>query len=227
MEINKIARMIDLSCVQASSSIEEIQEVATFAIKYNCICTFALPAHTPVLVDLLKDYPQILVGGVVGFPDGGATTKGKVAEALELIEMGVNELDMVINIAWLKSKQYELVLNDIISVVEAAGNMPVKVILECHYLTNEEIIKACEICVKAGVAFVKTGTGWAPTGATFENVKIMKDTVGNACEVKAAGGVRDLETLLAMNKLGTTRFGIGIRTAKSIFEGIESGGAGY
>ena len=169
MDINKIARMIDLSCVQANSSIEEMKEVAEFAIKYNCICTFALPAHTPLLVDLLKDHPQILVGGVVGFPDGGATTNGKVAEAKELIEMGVNELDMVINIAWLKNGQYDLVLNDIQSVAEAAGDIPLKVILECHHLTNEEIIKACRICVEAGAAFVKTGTGWAPTGATLEN----------------------------------------------------------
>ena len=217
--------MIDLSCVQANSSIQEIKEVADFAKKYNCICTFALPAHTPILIELVKDYPQILVGGVVGFPDGGATTKGKVAEAHELIEMGVNELDMVINIAWLKNKQYGLLLNDIRSVVNEAGDIPVKVILECHYLTNEEIVKACQIGVKAGVSFVKTGTGWAPTGATLENVKIMKDTVGDACEVKAAGGVRNLETLLAMNKLGATRFGIGIRTAKAIFEGMERSGS--
>lgn len=222
MDINKIARMIDLSCVQANSSIEEIKEVAAFAIKYNCICAFALPAHTPLLIDLVKDYPQILVGGVVGFPDGGATTKGKVAEAKELIEMGVNELDMVINIAWLKNGQFDLVLNDIQSVVSAAENIPVKVILECHHLTNKEIVKACEIGVEAGVSFVKTGTGWAPTGATLENTKLMKNTVGDACQVKAAGGVRDIETLLAMNKLGTTRFGIGIRTAKSIFEGLET-----
>jgi deoxyribose-phosphate aldolase len=222
MDIEKIARMIDLSCVQANSSIEEIKEVAEFAIKYNCICTFALPAHTPLLVELLKDYPDILVGGVVGFPDGGATTRGKVAEAQELIAMGVNELDMVINIAWLKNKQYDLVLNDIQSVVKVAGSTPVKVILECHHLTNDEIVKACELCVEAGVAFVKTGTGGAPTGATLENTKLMKDTVGTACEVKAAGGVRDLETLLAMNKQGTTRFGIGIRTAKAIFEGLEN-----
>ncbi len=226
MDISRIARMIDLSCVQANSSIDEIKEVAKFAIKYNCICTFALPAHTPLLIDLLKDYPQIFVGGVVGFPDGGATTNGKVAEAIELKQMGVNELDMVINIAWLKSKQYDQVLNDIQSVVKAAEGTPVKVILECHHLTNDEIIKACKICVEAGASFVKTGTGWAPTGATLENVKLMKATVGDACNVKAAGGVRDLETILAMNKLGTTRFGIGIRTAKAIFAGMEKDEAG-
>ncbi|MGQ1785802.1 MULTISPECIES: deoxyribose-phosphate aldolase [unclassified Saccharicrinis] len=221
MDIHTLAKMIDLSCVQANSSIEEIKEVASFAIKYNCICTFALPAHTPLLIDALSDYPDIKVGGVVGFPAGGSTTKIKVLEAKELLGMGVDELDMVINIAWLKSGKYGLVKNDIRSVVEAAKGTPVKVILECHHLNKDEIVTACNLAVEAGVSFVKTGTGWAPTGATLENVKLMKDTVGEACEVKAAGGVRDIETLLAMNKLGTTRFGIGIRTAKSIFENMD------
>ncbi len=214
--------MIDLSCVQANSSIEEIKEVAEFAIKYNCICTFALPAHTPILINALKNYPDIKVGGVIGFPAGGSTTNMKVLEAKELLDFGVDELDMVINIAWLKSGQYDLVKDDIRAIVEAANGTPVKVIFECHHLTNDEIVTACKLAVEAGVSFVKTGTGWAPTGATLENVKLMKDTVGDACEVKAAGGVRDIETLLAMNKLGTTRFGIGIRTAKAIFENMET-----
>ncbi|MHC4504654.1 MAG: deoxyribose-phosphate aldolase, partial [Planctomycetota bacterium] len=95
---------------------------------------------------------------------------------------------------------------------------PVKVILECHYLTNEEIVEACEIGMEAGVAYVKTGTGWAPTGATLENIALMKRTVGDSCGIKAAGGVRDLETLLAMHELGATRFGIGVRTAQKILE---------
>ncbi len=227
MKLSEIARMIDLSCVQANSSIEEIKEVADFAIKYNCICAFALPAHTPLLVDLLKNHSDIKVGGVVGFPSGGSTTSSKVHEAKELLNMGVNELDMVINIAWLKNGQYNLVTKDIKRVVEAAGETPVKVIFECHHLSNDEIVKACELAVEAGVSFVKTGTGWAPTGATLENVKLMKDTVGDRCEVKAAGGVRDLETLLNMNKLGTTRFGIGIRTAKAIFENFKCDTTAY
>jgi len=215
----EIAQMIDLSCVQAYSTLDEIQEAVSTAKKYNCICVFALPAHTPVLIDGLKDRPDILVGGTVGFPDGGSTTAGKVQEAAELKEMGVNELDMVINIAWLKAGMFELVKNDIQEVIHAADGLPVKVILECHYLTNAEIVTACHICVDAGVSFVKTGSGWAPTGATLENVQLMSESVGDNCAVKAAGGVRDLETLLAMYKLGATRFGIGVRTAKSILTG--------
>ena len=99
----QIAHMIDLSCVQANSTLDEIRDAARIAKEFSCICVFALPAHTPLLIDLLKDRPDILVGGTVGFPDGGATTAGKVQEAGELKDMGVKELDMVINIGWLKA----------------------------------------------------------------------------------------------------------------------------
>lgn len=220
-----IARMIDLSCVRAESSLDEIREMAETAKNHGCICVFALPAHTPLLIDLVSDRPDILVGGTVGFPDGSATTAGKVAEAIELRGMGCNELDMVINIPWLKAGEDALVARDISAVVEAANGLPTKVILECHHLTDPEIARACEIAVGCGVAFVKTGTGWAETGATLENTALMKRTVGDRCGVKAAGGVRDLETLLKMVEIGVTRFGIGVRTAVSILNELESGNA--
>lgn len=216
---HEIARMIDLSCVQASSTEDEMRAAAALAKKHNCVAIFVLPAHTPFLIELLSGRPDIVAGGAVGFPDGSATTSGKVAEARELLRMGCGELDMVINITWLKAGRHDLVLNDIASVTNAAEGVPVKIVLECHHLTDAEIVKACEMGVEAGVAYVKTGTGWAPTGATLENVKLMKRTVGDRCGVKAAGGVRDLETLLAMHELGATRFGIGVRTAKEILEG--------
>jgi deoxyribose-phosphate aldolase len=224
---NEIARMIDLSAVRPEHSEEDVRKVAAAAIKHNCICTFALPAFTPLLIDLVKDYPDILVGGVVGFPDGGATTVGKVAETKELIAMGVDELDMVINIGQLKSGNLDYVQQDVQAVRDAAGDVPLKVIFECHYLTDEEMKQACAVCVDCDVAFVKTGTGWAPTGATLDNVTLMKECVGDRCEVKAAGGVRDLETLLAMVDRGVTRFGIGVNTAMSILEGAISGNDNY
>ena len=117
---SQIAKMMDVSCVQADSTREEIKTAVEIAKKYNCICVFALPAHTPFLINLVKDRPDILVGGAVGFPDGGASTEGKVLETTELVNMGVNEIDMVINIAWLKAGEYELVRNDIASVIQAA-----------------------------------------------------------------------------------------------------------
>ncbi len=221
----EIARMIDLSCVRADSSLDEICEMAEIAKQHNCICVFALPAHTPMLVDLVSDRDDILVGGTVGFPDGSATTAGKVAEATELREMGCDELDMVINIPWLKAGEYDRVAEDIEAVIEAADGLPVKVIMECHYLTDEELIKGCEIAADCGVTFVKTGTGWAESGATFENTALMKKTVAGRCQVKAAGGVRDLATLLKMVEIGVTRFGIGVRTAVSILNELETGEA--
>lgn len=127
---------------------------------------------------------------------------------------------MVNNIAWLKAGNKKLYIQDVRSVVEASGGRPVKVILECHWLTEAEIVRACEWCVEAGAAWVKTGTGWAPTGATLENVALMKLTVGDRCHVKAAGGVRDLETLLAMYERGVRRFGIGVKTAQAILEAV-------
>ena len=215
---NEIAKMMDLSCVQAFSTLDEIKFAAETAIKYNCICVIALPAHTPYLIGLLKDYPAVLVGGTVGFPDGGATTEGKVLETKELKNMGVNEIDMVINLGWLKAGNYDEVRNDIESVVAAAGDLPVKVILECQYLTDAEIVKACQIAASCSVEFVKTGTGWAPTGATLDNIKLMSEAVGGRCKVKAAGGIRDLGTLLSMYKIGATRFGVGAKSAEAILE---------
>ena len=219
MSPKKIARMIDLSCVQSSSTLDDIAGAVDLARQHDVAAVFALPAHIPYMMELVGD-SDIMVGAVVGFPDGAATTAGKAAEAAEQLAMGCGEFDMVNNIAWLKGGKDDLYRNDVAAVVAAAEGKPVKVILECHHLTNDEIVRACWLCVEAGAAFVKTGTGWAPTGATLENVKLMKQTVGDRCQVKAAGGVRGLETLLAMHRLGATRFGIGVGTARTILENL-------
>ena len=134
---------------------------------------------------------------------------------------------MVNNVAWLKANNKQAYMNDVRSVVGAAGGKPVKVILECHWLTSDEIVRACEWCVEAGASWVKTGTGWAPTGATLENVALMKQTVGDRCQVKAAGGVKDLQILLAMHERGVRRFGIGVRTARAILENTGSSTENY
>ena len=162
LTVNDIARMLDISAVQPDSSESDVREMAALACKYNCIACFAMPAYTPLLVELLKDYPQVGVAGVVGFPSGATTTSAKVTAVHEMIGMGCNELDTVINIGRVKSGDHNYVYQDMHAVVKAAGDVPVKVILECHYLTDDEIKTACQLATKAGVAFVKTGTGWAP-----------------------------------------------------------------
>ena len=222
MTLEEIAGLIDVSAVRADSTLEEIRQSAELARRFRCVAVFALPAHTQYLIDLLSG-SAVFAGGAVGFPGGGATTAIKAAEASELVRMGCREIDMVNNLAWLKGWKKEAYVQDVRAVAEAACGRPVKVILECHWLTADEVVRACEWCVEAGAAWVKTGTGWAPTGATLENVALMKRTVGERCQVKAAGGVRDLGTLLAMYDCGARRFGIGVRTAQTILEAAAGG----
>ena len=216
--VQEIARMTDLSAVQAEGDEAEIRALADAARRYRCLCVSTLPWQTPLIKELLAGEPDILVDGVVSFPSGGAMPGMKRAEARDLIQMGCDELDMVINIGLLRSGYYRRVLDDIKGVVEVAGSVPVKVILECHYLSDDEIRRGCELCVEAGAAFVKTSTGWAPTGATRENVALIKSCVGDAIGVKAAGGIRELDTLMEMYRLGARRFGLGLRSAVQILK---------
>lgn len=218
LTVEKLARMIDLSAVRAEADEAEVRLLAETAKRYHCVCAFVLPCFLPRLVELLADAPDVGVGGVVGFPSGAHSTAMKVAEAKEQLARGATELDMVISVGMLRSGRDDYVEDDIRAVVDAAGETPVKVILEVHHLTDDEIVRGCNLAVSAGAAFVKTGTGWAPTGATLHSVRLMKETVGDAAQVKAAGGVRDFETVLKMVRLGVTRFGVGLASGVKILE---------
>lgn len=211
-----IAHMIDLSAVRAEDNEDTIMGLISCAKKNNVCLVTTLPTFTHLVIDKLADSPQIGVAGNVGFPSGGHSTKIKVAEAQELLGLGCTELDMVINIGKMRSGKYQAVRDEIRAVVDVAVKIPVKVIIECYYLSQIEILKACDLCIDAKAAFVKTGTGWAPSGATLENVALIKQHVGSAIAIKAAGGIRGLETLVEMYRLGATRFGIGLRHAESI-----------
>jgi len=216
LTLHEIARMLDLSAVRADTNESEVRAMAEAARRYECACVFALPSFTGLLVELLGDLPQVHVGGTVGFPSGGNTTRMKVAEAQELLALGCSELDMVLNIGMLRSGHDKNVLEDIRAVTEVAGSAPLKVILECHYLTDDEIRRACLLCIEGGAAFVKTGTGWAPTGATRHNIALITSVVGDAIGIKAAGGIRDKETLLDLYWLGARRFGVSLQPALRI-----------
>ncbi|WHH57823.1 deoxyribose-phosphate aldolase [Petroclostridium sp. X23] len=213
-----ISQIIDISCVKSNHTLEEIDKMIAAARKYQFICAFALPSFTPHLLEKLKDEPNIKVGGAVGFPSGGDTTEAKVFQAKELIAMGCNELDMVMNITHLKSQNYQTVFNDIKAVVDAAGKAPVKAILEVTVLTNEEIVKASNIAVEAGVSYVKTGTGWMNKPTTVDHIRLINETIKNKAKIKAAGGIKDLDTLITMAKAGCSRFGLGLNSAISIIE---------
>lgn len=220
MKLNakQLARMMDLSAVRTDVDIDEVRKLAATCKRYDCICAFVMPCYMADLKELLADAPDVGLGGVVGFPSGAQAGEIKIIEARCHRDLGARELDMVMNVGMLRSGRDRSVEDEIRGVVEAADGIPVKVILEAHYLTDEQIVRASRIAVRAGAAFVKTGTGWAPTGATLHNVELIKSAVGSAAGVKAAGGVRDLETVVEMIRRGATRFGVGLSSGVGILE---------
>jgi deoxyribose-phosphate aldolase len=217
---SEIAQMIDVSAVQANSSDTKVVDLVNCAKKYQCYLVTVLPSQTQFTRQLIGSSASPKLGGNVGFPSGGQSTRTKVYEACELVNWGVDEIDMVIDIAAQISGRSEKVYQDIHEVVEAAEGKPVKVILECHYLDENQIRSGCDMAIKAGAAFIKTGTGWAPTGATLENIALIKNHVGDAIKIKASGGIRNIGTLMGMYKLGVSRFGISTNSAIKILSSI-------
>jgi deoxyribose-phosphate aldolase len=216
-----IAQMVDISAVRTNSSDERVAAVVSAAKKHNCYLVTVLPAQTLLAKRLLDGGLSPKLGGNVGFPSGGKTTTIKVAEARELVRLGVNEIDMVIDVAAHLSGRYNDVLNDIKAVVDASDGLPVKVILECFYLNDTQIRKGCDLAIQACAAFVKTGSGWTLAGATLENVTLIKQHVGDQIAIKASGGVQGLDMVLKLYQRGATRFGISLQSALGIFEAAE------
>ncbi|TFG63692.1 MAG: deoxyribose-phosphate aldolase, partial [Spirochaetales bacterium] len=214
--------MIDLSVLKPDNSEKDIKEMVSFAQANSCIAVFSLPAFVPDIVRILDGDKSIQVGGAVGFPSGGDMTQVKVFQTKELIKAGCTEIDMVVNVGKVKSVRYDYIEEEINRVIDAAGGAPVKVIFECHYLTDDEIRRLCELCLRTRAEYIKTGTGWAPTGATKENVSLMKSAVGDALKIKAAGGIRDLQTVRELNALGAVRFGVGLSSSVAIFSEIKN-----
>jgi deoxyribose-phosphate aldolase len=217
----EIARMIDVSAVKAEDSEEDVQKMVETARGFGCIAVIPLPAMTALALRLLEGDTRVVVGGVAGFPSGGETTATKVFQTREMIQAGCREIDIVLTVGLLRSGRTGRVTDDIRAVVQEAGCIPVKVILECHHLTESQILAGCDCVVEAGAAWVKTSTGWPPTGATPENISMIKGHVGERVGVKAAGGIRDLATLLELYRRGARRFGLGWRTASGILEQVR------
>jgi len=214
--------MMDISAVQAQNTLADIDLCCELAAEHGCAAVFCLPAHVPYMRKRLEAMGiKAPMASVAGFPGGSETPRIKAATARELVELGCDEVDMVNNITWLKSGDKAAYVDDVAGVVAAAGGRPVKVILECHWLTEDEMVRACEWCVEAGAAWVKTGTGWTPTGATVERVALMARTVAGRCQVKAAGGVRTLASLQALYDAGARRFGLGVNSARTILAEVK------
>jgi deoxyribose-phosphate aldolase len=216
LKSEEIARLIDVSTVRTSHGEADIRQLVTYAKEYRFISVHALPCWVSLLSDLLAADADIYVGAPVGFPSGAHKTMTKLTEAEQLLADGVEEMDLMMNVGMLRSGRLDYVEDEIKAVVQIAGDVEVKVILEVHCLSDDEIKRACELCIKAGAAFVKTSTGWMPTGATLETVSLISNFVGSAIKIKAAGGIRDLDTLAKMVALGVARFGINVQASMDL-----------
>jgi deoxyribose-phosphate aldolase len=220
-----LARLIDISAVRTQHGEAEIRELVRRGREHRFIALHVLPCWVRFLREQLAGAEGILVGAPVGFPSGAHTTGVKVAEIRGLVADGVDEADMMLNVGKLRSGRDREVLDDIRAVVDAAGAVPIKVILEVHCLTPEEVKRACALAIEGGAAFVKTSTGWVPWGATLEIIELITSFVGDRIRVKASGGVRSLATVRELLRLGVSRFGINLDAATALLrECAESPG---
>lgn len=203
MNINKY---IDHTLLKADATQADITKVLDEALQYDFASVCLQPCHVSYAAQYLKD-SKVKVCTVIGFPLGANTTATKSFETQDAIANGADEIDMVINIGALKDGKDDIVFNDIRSVVEAAQGKTVKVILETCLLTADEIVKACQLCMQAKADFVKTSTGFSTSGATVEAVELMKATVQEKMQVKAAGGIRSYDDMIKMIQAGASRIG--------------------
>jgi len=201
--------MVDHTILKADATKDKVDKILEFAKVNHTASVCINPYYVKYASDFLKD-TVVKVCTVIGFPLGQNTTEVKVFEAKNAIENGADEIDMVINVAALKDKNYDFVKKEIKDIFVAVSwhNKLLKVIIENAYLTDDEKRKVCEICKEVGVDFVKTSTGFAPTGATASDVKIMKEVVGGKCKIKAAGGIKTKADVEALYTAGARRFGV-------------------
>lgn len=203
-----LARMVDISAVQAHHGRADVETLAAHALAGDFVAAHVLPSWLPALRHLLEG-STTNAGSPVGFPSGGSSTEIKVSEALWLLGHGVQEMDVVMNIGLIRSGELGAATRDLSAVLEAVDDrVPVKVIHEVGLLDTAQLRSAVAVAVDAGATSLKTGTGWQGVTTTPEHVRIMREAGGPDCEIKASGGVRTLEQVHALLEAGATRFGI-------------------
>ncbi|MBI0027924.1 deoxyribose-phosphate aldolase [Gilliamella apicola] len=216
------AKYIDHTLLAMNATEDQIRKLCDEAKEYHFYSVCVNSGYVPLAASLLKG-SDVKVCSVVGFPLGAMLTSAKAFETEMAVKAGAQEIDMVINVGWLKSNDWQAVKNDIEAVFNACGDVPLKVILETCLLSKDEIVKVCNICKEIGVAFVKTSTGFSVSGATVEDVKLMRETVGDKMGVKASGGIRDRATAEKMVEAGATRLGASAGIAIVSGNGTSSG----
>ena len=205
MNLSEILAKCDHTLLAQDATWEQIRAVCDDGITYHT-ASVCIP---PCFVKRAKEYvgDQLAICTVIGFPHGNQTPQVKVFEAADAASNGADEIDMVINVGLAKEGNFDAIEDEIRQIRKATEGRVLKVIFEICLLTDEEIVKVCECCMKAGADFVKTSTGFSTGGATFEAVALMKKTVGDVCEIKAAGGISSLEDAEKFIELGATRLG--------------------
>jgi deoxyribose-phosphate aldolase len=218
----QLAAYIDHTLLKPDASKTQIERLCAEAREHNFFSVCVNGAWVAAARHFL-DGSDVKVASVVGFPLGAMAADVKRYETEVAVDDGAHEIDMVLNLARLKAGDDKYVFREIVDVVEAADERTVKVILETCLLTDEEKIRACKLVVESGAQFVKTSTGFSPAGATVADVKLLRETVGLKFGVKASGGIRDVQTALAMIAAGATR--LGTSSGIAIVKGLAGGGS--
>ncbi len=205
MNTSDVLKIVDHTLLAQTATWAQIKEILDDAMKYHTASACIPAAYVKQAAEYVQD--RLPICTVIGFPNGYSTTETKVFETKNAIENGASEIDMVINVGFLKDGRYEEVEEEIRKIHEACDGKILKVIIETCLLTDEEKIKMCELVTKAGAEFIKTSTGFSTAGATFADVKLMKEHVGEGVKVKAAGGISSFDDAEEFMRLGADRLG--------------------
>ncbi len=217
--------MIDHTNLKPFSTKKNINKLCVEALEYNFAAVCVSSNHVSFCKEILKK-SEVDLAAVVGFPLGACTSKTKAFETAEAVQNGANEIDMVMDIGSFREGNYFAVGNDIAQVVQSANGVCVKVIFETGFLTDDQIVKACEISKNSGAHYVKTSTGFGPMGAFHDHIVLMRQAVGKDLGVKAAGGIRDARTAVRLINAGADRLGAsaGVTIVNQLSKIIEEGG---
>ncbi|RHR33204.1 deoxyribose-phosphate aldolase [Clostridium sp. AF19-22AC] len=222
MDIKEILKCVDHTLLSQGATWAEIQKICDDAVEYGTASVCIPPSYVAQAKEYVKD--KMAVCTVIGFPNGYQTTKTKVFETQDALDNGADEIDMVINIGWVKDGKYDLVEEEIRELKKVCGSKVLKVIIETCLLTDEEKVRMCQAVTDAGADYIKTSTGFSTAGATFEDIALFAVNVGEHVKIKAAGGISSLDDAerfigLGADRLGTSRI---IKLAKE--SGVNAAG---
>ncbi len=221
MKLKQILTYVDHTLLKQEATWEQIKAICDDGIKFNTASVCIPPSYVKDCAEYCRGKMKICT--VIGFPNGYNTTACKVFETEDAVKNGADEIDMVINIGHLKDKKYDLILNEIKEIKKACDGRILKVIIETCLLTDDEKIKMCEIVTEAGADFIKTSTGFSTAGATFEDIKLFSENIGEEVKMKAAGGIASLDDAEKFLSLGAKRLG----TSRIVSIAKSEQGSGY